>query len=76
MSADVDNKEIVEGPATGKDKIVICAVHMKEIVKDLENSETVISNHVVRTIFSTELDKGITIPAISSGKEKPQGYAR
>ena len=76
MSANVDNKKIVDRPATAKDKFVICAVHMKEIVKDFKNSETVIPNHVVRSILSTELDKGMTIPAISSGKERPQGEAR
>lgn len=84
MSADVDNKEIVEGPATGKDKIVICAVHMQEIFREIgkggkitdKDAKTVIKDHIVIPILSTELNVGMTIKASSYEKQAKRGEAR
>ena len=77
----VDNKKIVEGPATFYDKFDFYAVHMQEILSEIgkdgkitkKDAKTVIPNHVVRPILSTELMAGMTIPAMLSGKERPQG---
>ena len=80
----VDNKKIVEGPATIYDKFDFCAVHMQEIVKEMrkdgkiskKNAKTVIPNHVVRPILSTELMAGMSIKASSYERQAKRGEAR
>lgn len=80
----VDNKKIIEGPATIYDKFDFCAVHMQEIVREIKkegkitnkNAQTVTPNHIVRPILSTELMAGMSIKATTYEKEVKRGESR
>lgn len=74
----VDNKKIIEGPATQYDsnKFGIYAIHMQEIIKTVgknekpnkKNAEMVVTNKIARPVLSTDLTQGMTITAKLGGK--------
>ena len=73
----VDNKKIVEGPATmqDSDNFELCAINMQEIVKIASENEKlnkknakIVATNVRRPVLSVDLMQGMTISAKTGGK--------
>ena len=72
----VDNKNIVDGPATTNDNFDICATVVKVMSKKLgKNSKISVPNYTRREVLSTELMEGMSIKA-SSYERQARGESR